>query len=236
MNWKYVKFNKFKNIGNIIFNNHKKNNALNIEMRYEFLEILNACNLDNDIKIVVIKSEDKNFCVGADLSEFNTYPSIIESNLISKENTLWKDLYNFNKPIICITQGWVVGSGFEIVLLSDFVFSDQSTIFKMPEVELSITPISGGTQTLLKKTSISVAKEILLFAQPIDVYKAYDYGIVNFYSHEYDLLLKKVDEFSQNIENIELNRIKSVKNLLRASSDENIFLAEQLEKIYSEVN
>ena len=49
MNWKYVKFNKFKNIGNIIFNNHKKNNALNIEMRYEFLEILNACNLDNDI-------------------------------------------------------------------------------------------------------------------------------------------------------------------------------------------
>ena len=91
MNWKYVKFNKFKNIGNIIFNNHKKNNALNIEMRYEFLEILNACNLDNDIKIVVIKSEDKNFCVGADLSEFNTYPSIIESNLISKENTLWKD-------------------------------------------------------------------------------------------------------------------------------------------------
>ena len=88
----------------------------------------------------------------------------------------------------------------------------------------------------MKKTSISVAKEILLFAQPVDVYKAYDYGIVNFYSHEYDLLLKKVDEFSQNIENIELNRIKNVKNLLRVSSDENIFLSEQLEKIYSEVN
>ncbi len=131
-----MKFNKVKNVGNIIFNNPKKNNALSIEMRYEFSEIINAYNLDNDIKIVVIKSESSNFCVGADLSEFNSYPSIIESNLISKENTLWKDLYNFNKPIICITQGWVVGSGFEIVLLSDFVFSEQSTIFKMPTAEL----------------------------------------------------------------------------------------------------
>ena len=158
MHWKYLKFNKVKNIGNIIFNNPKKNNALNIEMRYEFSDILNACNVDNDIKIVVIKSDSKNFCVGADLSEFNTYPSIIESNLISKENTLWKDLYNFNKPIISITQGWVVGSGFEIALLSDFVFSHESTIFRMPEVELSITPIFWRYSDIIKK-NINISRK-----------------------------------------------------------------------------
>ena len=58
----------------------------------------------------------------------------------------------FKKPIICLTRGWVIGSAFEILLLSDFVFSHTSSVFKMPEVELSLTPISGGTQTFVNKS------------------------------------------------------------------------------------
>ena len=61
---------------------------------------------------------------------------------------------------------------------------------------------------------LSRAKEILLFAEEIDVYKAYDYGLVNFYSDNYDQLLNKVDEFTENIENIALHRLQTVKKLL----------------------
>ena len=236
MSWKYIQFDKSNSVGNIVLNNPQKNNALNISMRYELTEILHACELDSQIKIVTISSSSENFSSGADLSEFNTYPSIIESNLISKQNSLWKDLYSFKKPIICITKGWVVGSGFEILLLSDFVFSHISSVFKMPEVKLSLTPISGGTQTFVNKTTLSKAKEILLFAEEIDVYKAYDYGLVNFYSDNYDLLFNKVDEFAENIENIALHRLQTVKKLININSEENIFFGNNIEKYYSEIN
>lgn len=236
MSWKYIQFDKSNSVGNIVLNNPQKNNALNISMRYELTEILHACELDSQIKIVTISSSSENFSSGADLSEFNTYPSIIESNLISKQNSLWKDLYSFKKPIICITKGWVVGSGFEILLLSDFVFSHISSVFKMPEVKLSLTPISGGTQTFVNKTTLSKAKEILLFAEEIDVYKAYDYGLVNFYSDNCDLLFNKVDEFAENIENIALHRLQTVKKLININSEENIFFGNNIEKYYSEIN
>jgi enoyl-CoA hydratase len=236
MSWKYIQFDKSNSVGNIVLNNPQKNNALNISMRYELTEILHACELDSQIKIVTISSSSENFSSGADLSEFNTYPSIIESNLISKQNSLWKDLYSFKKPIICITKGWVVGSGFEILLLGDFVFSHISSVFKMPEVKLSLTPISGGTQTFVNKTTLSKAKEILLFAEEIDVYKAYDYGLVNFYSDNCDLLFNKVDEFAENIENIALHRLQTVKKLININSEENIFFGNNIEKYYSEIN
>ena len=236
MSWKYIQFDKSNSVGNIVLNNPQKNNALNISMRYELTEILHACELDNQIKIVTISSSSENFSSGADLSEFNTYPSIIESNLISKQNSLWKDLYSFKKPIICLTRGWVIGSAFEILLLSDFVFSHTSSVFKMPEVELSLTPISGGTQTFVNKSTLSRAKEILLFAEEIDVYKAYDYGLVNFYSDNYDLLFNKVDEFAENIENIALHRLQTVKKLININSEENIFFGNNIEKYYSEIN
>ena len=95
MSWKYIKFDKENSVGNIILDNPQKNNALNISMRYELTEILHACALDNQIKLVTISSSSENFSTGADLSEFNTYTSIIEANLISKQNSLWKDLYSF---------------------------------------------------------------------------------------------------------------------------------------------
>ena len=76
----------------------------------------------------------------------------------------------------------------------------------------------------------------LLFAEEIDVYKAYDYGLVNFYSDNYDLLFNKVDEFAKNIENIALHRLQTVKKLININSEENIFFGNNIEKYYSEIN
>ena len=129
MSWKYIKFDKENSVGNIILDNPQKNNALNISMRYELTEILHACALDNQIKLITISSSSENFSTGADLSEFNTYTSIIEANLISKQNSLWKDLYSFKKPIICLTRGRVIGSAFEILLLSDFPITELSNMW-----------------------------------------------------------------------------------------------------------
>ena len=59
---------------------------------------------------------------------------------------------------------------------------------------------------------------------------------INFYSDNYDLLLNKVDEFTENIENIALHRLQTVKKLLNINSEENIFFGNNIEKYYSEIN
>ena len=47
MSWKYIKFDKNEHVAKIIFDNPRKNNALNILMRSEFSEVLNACSIDD---------------------------------------------------------------------------------------------------------------------------------------------------------------------------------------------
>ena len=64
MSWKYIKFNIDNSVGNIILDNPEKNNALNISMRYELTEILHACELDNQIKLVIISSSAYTWILG----------------------------------------------------------------------------------------------------------------------------------------------------------------------------
>ena len=233
MSWKYIKYNKKNNFAHIEFDNSSKKNSFNLIMREEIKEVINAITIDDDIKVLIFSSNSDNFSSGADLSEFNTFPSIVKSNQIAKYKNLWIDLYQFEKPIISLTKGWAVGSGFELLMLSDFVFSHTSSKFLMPEVQWSLIPISGGTQTFVNKIKNLYVKEILLFSEEIDAYKALKIGLINYISEDYSELLNQVFKYAEKISSIDTARLIKIKKLLNFSTEKNIYFGKRLEKIYS---
>ena len=233
MSWEYIKYNKKNNLAHVEFDNSSKNNSFNLIMREEIKEVINAISVDDDIKVLIFSSNSENFSSGADLSEFNTFPSIVKSNQIAKYKNLWIDLYQFEKPIISLTKGWAIGSGFELLMLSDFVFSHTSSKFLMPEVQWSLIPISGGTQTFVNKIKNLYVKEILLFSEEIDAYKALKIGLINYISEDYSELLNQVFKYAEKISSIDTARLIKIKKLLNFSTEKNIYFGKRLEEIYS---
>ncbi len=233
MSWQYIKYYKKNNLAHVEFDNGSKKNSFNLIMREEIKEVINAISIDDDIKVLIFSSNSENFSSGADLSEFNTFPSIIKSNQIAKYKNLWIDLYQFKKPIISLTKGWTIGSGFELLMLSDFVFAHTSTKFLMPEVQWSLLPISGGTQTFVNKIKNLYVKEILLFSETIDVYKALKIGLINYISEDYSELSNQVFKYAEKISLIDITRLIKIKKLLNFSTEKNIYFGKRLEEIYS---
>ena len=233
MSWQYIKYYKKNNLAHVEFDNGSKKNSFNLIMREEIKEVINAISVDDDIKVLIFSSNSENFSSGADLSEFNTFPSIVKSNQIAKYKNLWIDLYQFEKPIISLTKGWAIGSGFELLMLSDFVFSHTSSKFLMPEVQWSLIPISGGTQTFVNKIKNLYVKELLLFSEKIDVYKALKIGLINYISEDYSELLNQVFKYAEKISSIDTARLIKIKKLLNFSTEKNIYFGKRLEEIYS---
>ena len=111
MPWEYIKYNKKNNIAHIELDNSSKKNSFNLIMREELKEVINAISVDNDIKVLIFSSTSENFSSGADLSEFNTFPSIVKSNQIAKYKNLWIDLYP--------DKVWDLIKKVDIILLND---------------------------------------------------------------------------------------------------------------------
>ena len=81
-------------------------------------------------------------------------------------------------PVVAAAHGYGIGSGLEIMLLSDLRIAAQGTIFAMPEVQLGMIPAAGGSQTLPRNCFGDRALDLLLTGRRMDAAEALALGLV----------------------------------------------------------
>lgn len=67
----YIKFEKDKKnrIAYITFNRPEELNSTTLGMRQNYADLIHKCNVDDDVKVVVIRGEGEDFGSGGDLPE-----------------------------------------------------------------------------------------------------------------------------------------------------------------------
>ena len=66
----------------ITLNRPKKFNSLTTPMYFEIMRLLTNANTDPKIKVIVLKSNGKNFCAGNDLNNFMLFPEYMEPEVL----------------------------------------------------------------------------------------------------------------------------------------------------------
>ncbi len=172
-------YEKTDGIAWIVLNRPDVLNAINMRMRDELWELIHAVRDDPEVQIAIFKGAgERAFSAGADITEFGTAPSYVESRRARRQRDLWGFMLSMDKPLIAAIHGLALGAGVELPLCCDVRIASEDARLGLPEVSIGYIPSAGGTQTLPRHIPPGVAMHMTLTGDPIDAATALRYGLV----------------------------------------------------------
>ena len=155
-------------------------NAMNTAMGEDLLRCFEELHRDRIVRAVVFTGAGtKAFCVGGDLKEREgmTDETWRAQHVIFE--TAAARVLHCPVPVIAAVEGFAMGGGCELAVLSDFVVCGETAVFAVPEVTRGIFPGIGGTQLLPRILGAPMAKEMIFTGRRVDAREAKAIGLVN---------------------------------------------------------
>lgn len=139
-----VKVEKHNGISWVYLNRPKKRNAMSPTLHREMDAVLEELETDVDTKVVVIAGAGGNFSAGQDLKEFfrdmEGKPAEFKKIKSIANRWRWERLYMYDKPTICMVEGYCAGGAFMQLIAADFVVTAEDATFSLSEVNWGIIP------------------------------------------------------------------------------------------------
>jgi enoyl-CoA hydratase/carnithine racemase len=165
----------------VSLNRPEVRNAVTLGMWRELAEIFSSFAGDDEIRAVVLTSSGADFCVGADVTEFdrvrqNRDQSAAYEVCVDAASAAIADL---PKPVIAAVSGYCLGGGCHLALACDFRFADATAKFGIPSARLSIVYGVRSVQRLLAIVGLANAKRLLYSAEQYDAEHSRSMGLVD---------------------------------------------------------
>ena len=136
-------------------------NYFDAQLIQDLADAFEAMDKDPDCRAIVLASEGKSFCAGAD---FHSTAAGAGNEVPSTTSRLYQNavrLFECGKPIVAAIQGAAIGGGFGLALVADFRVVTTDARFGANFVKLGIHPGFGLTYTLPR--IIGIQRASLLF-------------------------------------------------------------------------
>nr|BAM93305.1 putative Carnitinyl-CoA dehydratase [Sphingomonas sp. KSM1] len=158
----------------ITMNRPKSLNSLHTPACIEMSHALDELQNDPDLWIGIITGAgDRAFCSGHDLVDdfFEPMPATGWAGMAKRQG--------LNKPIISAVNGYAMGGGFEIALMSDIVVAEERAVFGLSEPRWGFCAFGGGAQNLPHRLPKPIAMGMLLTGNRMGAAEAARWGLVN---------------------------------------------------------
>lgn len=190
------------------------NNMMSVELARDIASALEALDAEADIRAIVLASEGKNFCAGADLSSRPTaaVSDTRDSNPLYEQTVR---LFSTATPIIAAVQGAAVGAGLGLAMIADFRVAASDARFAANFTRLGFHPGFGLTHTLPRVIGGQAASLMMLTSRRLKADDALAMGLVDQVTAPEDLLATAKALAAEIAENAPL-AIKSTRKTLRA--------------------
>jgi len=181
--YKYLEVKKRLGVTNVFLNRVDSQNALNEGLMVELTDFCSATRKDVKTKLIVFRSNAKNFSVGADLKE----PRSKETKLFQWKHNRGKDLIqailNIEQITICLMHGYCLGGAAVIASACDFrIAQDNTKVVNWLGLPLAINLVG-----------ISRAKQMVIGGDFHDAEQLTSWGFIDevFTAKNRELCLKK---------------------------------------------
>jgi enoyl-CoA hydratase/carnithine racemase len=161
-------------VATITLDSPHNRNALSRQLIDELFERLEESAADDEVRVVVLRSADRVFCSGADLSEASG-GSMVEGAGVLVE--LQRLILTHPKPVVTRLAGPVRAGGLGIVASSDVVICSDDVTFALTESRLGLAP-AVISLTLMPRLTSRAAYDTFLTGRAFDATEAAAMGLV----------------------------------------------------------
>ncbi len=152
-----LEINKEKKRADLVLSRPPLNVVL-FSQRLEMAKSLIELDRNDDVRVIVLRSDGDNFSSGGNISGFMEETpedlTLLAQNVMTPEK--------LKKPVVAAIQGYCFGVGFEFALACDFRIVTFDSQLSLPEMKIGMIPGSGGSARLAKMIGISRTKNIIM--------------------------------------------------------------------------
>ena len=163
-------------------------NALSRQLVGELFDGLDRAEADDAVKVVLLRSADRVFCSGADLSEA-TGEGMAEG--ARKIVELQRRIVASPKPVVVRLDGPVRAGGIGIVAASDIAVAAPGASFALTEVRLGLAAAVISLTVFHRMTSRAGTRAVLT-GETFDATTAYDWGLLTEVAEDVDAAVDSV--------------------------------------------
>lgn len=153
-------------------------NALNHQQRQNLEVAFKALDVDDNVRVIVVRGNGRAFCAGQDQRESASMDADGSSRRIEGYASLYATIRRVSKPIISRVHGYSTGAGLQIPLLSDLRIVTDDAKFGMTELSVGSAAIMGSA-FLLPLIGEANMRQMVLLSDFISAAQAREMNLVN---------------------------------------------------------
>jgi trans-feruloyl-CoA hydratase/vanillin synthase len=167
----------------VILNRPEKRNAMSPALNREMIGILDALELDDRCRVLVLTGAGDSYSAGMDIKEYFREvdkATPIEAMRVRRDSMSWqwRRLMFFPKPTIAMVNGWCFGGAFTSVVSCDIAIAAEEAMFGLSEINWGIIPAGNVMRAVAEKMNTSDALYYLMSGDSFDGKKASETGLV----------------------------------------------------------
>jgi enoyl-CoA hydratase/carnithine racemase len=173
----HVRVERSGSLATVFLDRPERANALSSQTAKDLAQAIQQTVTD-DVRVVVIRGNQRVFCAGADLDEMKTLDAISAEAFIRGLHLALRNIREHPAPVIAVIQGPALGAGLELVMACDLAIASDDAILGMPETQVGIPSV---IEAALMPSIVGLARtrELLLTGESIDAHEAFRIGLIN---------------------------------------------------------
>ncbi|WJG07909.1 enoyl-CoA hydratase/isomerase family protein [Aliiglaciecola sp. LCG003] len=210
-----------RGVATITLNRADKHNAFDEHMISTLTKLFETVARDHKARVLVLMSEGKNFCAGADLNWMKRMASYSYEENLADANALANmlhTLYTLPKPTIAKIQGAAFGGAVGLVACCDIAIASRLSKFCLSEVKLGLIPATISPY-VIDAMGDRVARRYFMTAEVFSAQRARRLGLLSEAVTEEDLN-RTVDDLVTQILNNGPLAVAAAKQLVFDVKDE----------------
>jgi 2-(1,2-epoxy-1,2-dihydrophenyl)acetyl-CoA isomerase len=211
------------NVASISLNRPEVFNSFNREMALLLQTLLDNCNDDSNVRVIVITGNGKAFCAGQDLKEV-TDPKLnpgFRKILEEHYNPIIQKIRTIEKPIIAAVNGVAAGAGANIALACDIVIASEQASFIQAFSKIGLVPDSAGTFFLPRLIGFQKASALMILGDKVSALEALNLGMI-YKIFPVGLFEEELKTLAENLAQMPTKAIGLTKRLLNQSMNNNL--------------
>ncbi|WPB55900.1 enoyl-CoA hydratase/isomerase family protein [Xylophilus sp. GOD-11R] len=218
-------------IATITVNRPEKLNAFTDEMLEEWINTLELCRTDPEVRVIVMTGTGRAFTTGGDVETFSASAAMsaerIKTRVAEGAQRLPRKIWEIDKPVICALNGMATGGGLDIALACDIRFAAESARFAETYARMGLIPGVGGAYLLPRIVGWAKALEMFWTADWVDAREAERIGLVSKVFADEELMAGTY-AFARRVADGAPLSVQLIKRVMRFGLDKDLATAQEI--------